>query len=185
MSVGQARGPFKQSLGSEAGLHSRRVTVEDNIAQLQQTVGDLLQEIERLPRDVLYREPAAGEWPVMSTLAHVAELLPYWAHQAELVAREPSAPFGRTPEDAGRLGAIEQHGHDSVDAMAPRIRASLEECVATLRQLPATSWSTVGTSPTRGTMSVEQIVDRFICGHAAEHAAQIRATLQTLQAAPR
>jgi uncharacterized damage-inducible protein DinB len=161
------------------------VTAEDKISRLQQSVDELVGEIQRLPADVLYREPAPGEWPVMSTLAHVAELLPYWAHQAELVAREPSAPFGRTHEDAGRLGAIEQHGQDSLDSMVPRIRASLEECVATLRQLPTNSWATVGTSPSRGAMSVEQIVDQFLCNHAAEHAVQIRATLQTLQAAPR
>jgi len=159
--------------------------VESRIQRLQETVDGLLGEIERLPADVLYREPTTGEWPVMSTLAHLAELMPYWAHQAEQIVREPNQPFGRTHADADRLGAIEQHGHDSLDAMVPRVRASLTECVATLRRLPDDALSKVGNSPQRGQMSVEQLVDQFICNHAAEHAEQIRATLQTLHTARR
>jgi len=169
-------------------LHSSVVTsaeVEDKIQRLQKTVDGLLGEIERLPAEVLYREPTAGEWPVMSTLAHLAELMPYWAHQAEQIARDSSRPFGRTHEDTDRLGAIEQHGHDSLDAMVPLVRAALTECVATLRALPENALSAVGHSLNRGEMTVEQLVDRFICHHATEHAEQIRATLQTLQTAPR
>src|SRR5262249_5134135 len=126
--------------------------------------------------------PRPGEWPVMSTLAHLAEMLPYWAHQAESVARAPEVSFGRTHEDPDRLGAIDQHGHDSLDTTVNRIRSALRECVSTLRRIPKQGWSTVGTSPTRGTMSVKQIVDRFLVSHADEHAAQTRATLEALQA---
>src|SRR5690349_18002928 len=103
-----------------------------------------------------------GEWSVMSTLAHLAELLPYWAHEAAHVATVPAAPFGRTHEDPRRLGAIEQHGRDALEAIVPSIRASLADCVSTLRTIPEEGWSTVGHSPTRGSMTVQQIVDAFI-----------------------
>src|ERR1043166_663479 len=85
-------------------LHSSRMTAEGHIASVENTVQQLLSEIERLPDDVLYREPAPGEWPVMSTLAHLAELLPFWAHQALGVAEAPEKPFGRTHSDPERLG---------------------------------------------------------------------------------
>jgi hypothetical protein len=83
------------------------MTAEERIERLERGVQRLLSEIERLPAEVLYREPNPGEWPVMSILAHVAEMLPYWAHQAEGVARAPQVSFGRTHEDADRLGAID------------------------------------------------------------------------------
>src|SRR5437868_2415702 len=100
------------------------VTPEERIQRLETSVQRLLAEVERLPADVLYRETSAGEWPVMSTLAHVAEILPYWAHQAESIARSPGAPFGRTAEDPGRIAAVDQHSRDALEAIVARIRAS-------------------------------------------------------------
>jgi len=158
------------------------VTADDLIPGLERTVEDLLGEIEQLPVDVLYREPTPGEWPVMSTLAHLAELLPYWAHEAADVAHAPGKDFGRTHDDPRRLGAIEQHGHDSIADILPRIRDGLVECEAALRTIPSDAWDAVGQHPTRGAMTVERLVQSFVVNHAAEHAAQIRATLETLRA---
>ena len=160
------------------------VTPEERTQRLEASVQRLLQEIERLPADVLYREPCPGEWPVMSTLAHVSELLPYWAHQAERIARSPGVAFGRTHDDPERVGAIDQHGHDSIGAIVPRIRASLADCLGTLRSLPPEAWATNGQHPSRGAMSVEQVVDRFLVDHIEEHAAQISATLSAVSPAP-
>ena len=156
---------------------------EARIQRLQASVEGLLQTIQQLPSEVLYRAPQAGEWPVMSTLAHVGEMLPYWAHQAALIAEQPGRPFGRQHDDPGRLGAIEQHGQASLEAAAGRIRAGLEECVRTLRGLPPEAWSATGSHPRRGSMSVGEVVDAFLVAHAEEHAAQVQATLQALGAA--
>jgi uncharacterized damage-inducible protein DinB len=158
------------------------VTAEERILRIERSVQQLIQEIERLPADVLYRAPGPGEWSVMSTLAHLQEMLPYWAHQAERVVNAPGQPFGRTHDDPQRIGAVEQHGQDSLDAIVPRIRASLAECVQTLRSLPAEGWTLAGQHPSRGTMTVEDFVDAFLVGHAEAHAAQTQATLQALSA---
>jgi len=158
------------------------VTAEERIQRLERSVNQLLQQIERLPAEVLYRAPSPGEWPVMSTLAHVAELLPYWAHQAEAVASHPGQPFGRTVEDADRISAVEQHAHDSLDLAVNRIRASLQECVSVLGALPADAWSSAGQHPARGRMTIAELVDAFLVSHAEDHCAQTQATLSTLQA---
>jgi uncharacterized damage-inducible protein DinB len=160
------------------------VTPEERIERLEASVQRLLVNVERLPADVLYREPSAGEWPVMSTLSHVAEILPYWAHQAELIARSPGTAFGRTHDDADRIGAIEQHRRDSLDAMVARIRAGLAESVSTLRRLPADGWTRAGQHPTRGSMTAEQVIDKLLLDHVEEHAAQVAAT-QAALATPR
>jgi uncharacterized damage-inducible protein DinB len=157
------------------------VIAQERIQRLERSVTQLIQEIERLPTEVLYRPPSQGEWPVMSTLAHLAELLPYWAHQAEGIAAQPGKPFGRTHADADRLGAIEQHGHDSLDMAVKRIRAGLQECVTVLSALPAEAWASAGQHPSRGMMTIEQVVDAFLVHHAEEHTAQTHATLETLQ----
>jgi uncharacterized damage-inducible protein DinB len=157
------------------------VSAQEQIARVETTVQQLLSDIEKLPAQVLYREPKPGEWPVMSTLAHLAELLPYWAHEAAEVAESPGKQFGRSLDDPRRVGAIEQHGHDSTQTIVPRIREALADCVHTLRAIRPEDWQAVGQHPTRGGMSVEQIVESFVCKHAAEHASQIQETLKAIQ----
>ena len=164
-------------------LHSLPMTAEEYIAQVERTVEQLLIEIEQLPGDVLYREPTPGEWPVMSTLAHLAELLPYWAHEAAELARSPGDPVGRTHDDPRRLGAIEQHGNDSLAEMLPRVRAGLDECKTTLRSIPYDGWKAVGQHMRRGPITASELVEAFVVDHAEEHATQIHATLDTLRAA--
>jgi uncharacterized damage-inducible protein DinB len=159
------------------------VTPDESIRRLEQSVNRLLEDIQRLPGEVLYRAPEPGEWPVMSTLAHLAEMLPYWAHQAEGIARDPGKPFGRSHDDQDRIDAVEQHGRDSLDAIVPRIRASLDECERALRTLPSEAWTAAGVHPTRGSMTVEQLVESFLVKHADEHARQTQRTLQALSAA--
>ncbi len=164
----------------------RRVTgtAQEQIARIESTVEQLLNEIERLPADVLYREPAEGEWPVMSTLAHLEELLPYWAHEAADTAASPGRAIGRNLDDPRRVVPIAEHGHDSLDAIVPRIRAALAECLTTLRAIPEDGWQVVGQHLHRGAMTPEQIVEAFLCNHTQEHAAQIHTTLKSLSAQP-
>jgi DinB superfamily len=161
------------------------VSAEELITRVERTIEDLLVDIERLPADVLYREPTPGEWPVMSTLAHLAELLPFWAHQGAAIAASPGKDVGRAVDDPRRVGPIEEHEHDSLEAMIPRVRAGLVECVATLRAIPSEGWQARGVHPRHPSISVDELIETYVCNHAAEHARQIRATLQTLQTAPR
>jgi uncharacterized damage-inducible protein DinB len=142
------------------------VTAEEQIARVETTVQELLSEIEKLPAETIYREPEPGEWPVMSTLAHLAELLPYWATEAAELAASPGKQFGRSLDDPRRVGPIQQHGRDSIEAIVPLIRQSLAQCVQTLRSIPADAWQVVGQHPSRGAMNVEQIVEAFVCSHA-------------------
>ena len=64
-----------------------------------------------------------------------------------------------------------------------RIRAGLQECVSALRGLPAEAWATAGQHPTRGPMTIAQLVDAFLVNHAEEHAVQIEASVKSLAGA--
>lgn len=156
---------------------------DDYITPVRRTVEELLGEIEQLPDEVLYREPAPGEWPVMSTLAHLEELLPFWAQEAADLAASPGKPVGRTLEDPRRTGPIQEHAHDSLAAIVPRIRTSLEACEETLRGIPDDRWDAAGQHIRSGAMTVAQLVQSFVVRHANEHAAQIRSTLEALRPA--
>jgi hypothetical protein len=119
----------------------------------------------------------------MSILAHVVELMPYWAKQALEVSRRSadSQPFGRTHDDPDRIGAVQQHGRDSLDSMLPRVQTACAEAVDLLRQIPQDRWTRTARHANRGDMSVEQIVDQFLVNHVEEHLTQARAAISALQ----
>ncbi|MBV9329765.1 MAG: DinB family protein [Chloroflexi bacterium] len=159
------------------------MAVEELVTRLERTVQQLLDEIERLPAEVLYRAPEPGEWPVMSTLAHLAELMPFWARAGAEIAASPGQHVGRALDDPRRVGPIEQHAQDSLDAMVPRVRAALAECVTIMRAIPPDGWQARGSHPRHPSISAYELIETYVCNHAAEHAKQIRATLQTLETA--
>ena len=157
-------------------------SINERVERIEAGVQSLIETVEALPNDLLYREPEPGEWPVMSTLAHVVELMPYWAHQAqEVAARQADGqPFGRTHDDPDRVGAVQQHGRDSLNALLPRLRSALAETVQTLRAIPPDRWSRTARHATRGDMSVEMIVDQFLVNHVEEHLAQARSAINAV-----
>jgi len=157
------------------------VTVEDRIGR---AVDLLLARLEGLPSQALYREPSPGEWPVMSTLAHVVEMLPYWAGQCQLIARQPGNTFGRTHDDPGRLGAIAEHAHDPLDVVRTSLRSSATDALTTLEAIPRDQWHLTGQHVRRGPMSIEQVVDEFMVRHIEDHVVQVNAVLSTLGYSP-
>ena len=152
------------------------MTVTDRISRIETSVQELVDTVEALPQQVLYAEPAPSEWPVMSILAHVVELMPYWARQALDVSRRSAdgQPFGRTHDDPDRIGAVQQHGQDSLDSILPRLRTACTEAIDTLQQIPADRWTRTARHANRGDMTVEQIVDQFLVSHVEEHLTQAR-----------
>lgn len=120
-------------------------------------------------------DPQTGErWDRGQVLAHVAEMLPYWAEQAELVtASGHGVPFGRVKSDPARIAAIERDRRDDPDALLDRIDQGVERVLALLERLSPADLAQTGTHQTRGEMTVARIIDDFIVAHLEEHAEQI------------
>ena len=108
--------------------------------------------------------------------AHLAEFPAYWLAQAQRVVALPTyepVPFGRVKTDAGRIEAIERDRHTDPAALLERVRSSLAEMTDALRSLPPEAWKRRGAHPTRGDMTVQRIIERFIVEHLEEHADQL------------
>ena len=155
--------------------------VEVRIRRIERGVEQLLADVRDLPDEALYLDPPDGEWSIMRNLAHVAEMLPYWAHQAEVILAAPAKPFGRTHDDAQRIGSIEEHSNDVLEAALERISNGAAECVKTLRALPAEAWALSGVHPNRGEMTVTEMVDSFLAGHVEAHVRQVEDVLDSLR----
>ena len=109
-------------------------------------------------------------------LAHVAEMLPYWVEQVELVVAGERVPFGRTRTDPGRLAAIERDRREDPARMLDRVDDGVGGVLALLERLDGDALARSGRHPTLGDMTAATIVDRFLVDHLEEHAAQLEAS---------
>jgi hypothetical protein len=130
-----------------------------------------------LPSGLTDPDPDAEErWEAGQVWAHVAEFPAYWLAQAQRVIALPThepVPFGRVKTDVGRIDAIERDRHTDPAALLARVRASLAEVSDAARSWPPEAWMRRGLHPSRGEMTVERIVERFIVDHLEEHVDQL------------
>jgi DinB family protein len=124
-------------------------------------------------------EPEAS-WGPRETLAHVAEMLPYWLGEIERIlagSGEPT-PFGRVATNELRIGVIERDRSLPLRELFARIDADATRLTRRIRGLSLADAGRVGVHPRLGELTVQQAAERFVAGHLEEHVAQIGAILE-------
>jgi DinB family protein len=126
-------------------------------------------------------DPPTGErWEAGQVWAHLAEFIPYWLAEVDLVvgqrASDP-APFGRTKSDPGRIAALERDRRTDRAVLWNRTDGDIARLRAFLLGLGASAWDARGLHSTRGEMDLPAIVDEFLVGHLEQHAVQLEALL--------
>jgi hypothetical protein len=129
------------------------------------------------PADVVGPGPESS-WGPREVLAHVAEMLPYWMGEIELIldagdGGEPSA-FGRLEDDEIRVAIITRDRTFPARELLGRVEAEGRRVARRLRALGDADAAAQGRHTTRGDMSVREIAERLIVGHIEGHVAQLR-----------
>jgi DinB superfamily len=147
----------------------------DRARRLLAAAGRIRASAVVLPEDALTDpDPESGErWDRGQVLAHVAEMLPYWARQAELIAAGGQAEFGRVSSDPDRIAAIERDRREDPRRLLGRVDEGVAVVLALLDRLDADALARTGRHQTLGDMTVAEIVDRFAVAHLEEHADQL------------
>ncbi len=151
----------------------------DLMARLAVAEGRLAAFAESPPPGLTDPDPATGEqWDAGQAWAHVAEFVPYWQREIHRVVASAGSgadpvPFGRTSEDAGRVGAIEAGRHQPPAEQMTELAAALGRLRTYLMGLSGPQWSARGIHARLGEMTVAQIMERFVVGHLEEHADQL------------
>jgi len=122
-----------------------------------------------------------SHWGPPETLAHVAEMLPFWTGEIERVLDAPAdggpVPFGRVAENPLRIGILERDRSLPPRELIARIDAGVERLASRLEALPGEAGRRVGVHPRLGKMAVANIAQRFAAVHLEEHAEQLRSAL--------
>jgi len=147
----------------------------DRAERLLAAAGRIRAAASARPQDALTDpDPVSGErWDRGQVLAHVAEMLPYWARQVELIVAGEQEAFGRVATDPGRIGAIERDRREDPERLLDRVDEGVKVVLALLERLDDQALARSGRHQSLGEMPVATIVDRFLVGHLEEHADQL------------
>ena len=118
-----------------------------------------------------------SSWGPREVLAHVAEMLPFWLGEIELIldagGGEPPA-FGRLEADEIRVAIISRDRAFPARELLGRVEAEGRRVARRFRALSEDDALASGRHTTRGDMSVRDIAERFIVGHVEGHVSQLR-----------
>jgi hypothetical protein len=125
-----------------------------------------------------------AEWGPTEVLAHVAEMLPYWLGEMERVvagaggaSTAAATPFGRTAADPLRTLTIARDASLPARDLYDRISVSVERYDRRLPTLTEAEIGRRGLHPTRGELTVAELLDRFAVAHLEDHAEQLESAL--------
>ena len=124
-------------------------------------------------------EPEA-DWGPRELLAHVNEMLPYWCEQLEgVLAGDPATavPFGRLATDETRLGRIGSDRAKPAGQLLDEIGVGLDRAAAFVTGLSAADRERRGLHSSRGELTVDASLERFLVGHLEDHVEQLRGIL--------
>ncbi len=131
------------------------------------------------PTGLTQPDPGATEqWNGAQVWAHMAEFVPYWQQQlANVIARYGGTPvpFGRTKEDAARVGAIEAGKNVPIPNMIQQVQQAIALARNYLNNMTPEQWQAIGMHARRGEMTVPQMLQTFTLDHLEEHADQLEA----------
>lgn len=144
------------------------------------------EEVARLLRDPgvasrLRTAPGKDEWSAMQALGHMTEMIPYWLSHCRILMAATGAPpaFGRTPGSPERLAGVAHGAAAEPAALLVQLEGEVRTAAATIRTLSTAERQKRGVYTGRGEMTVADVLESFIVGHAEEHLAQVRTALGT------
>lgn len=119
-----------------------------------------------------------SSWGPREVLAHVAEMLPFWLGEIELIldaggGAEPLG-FGRLEADDIRVAIITRDRMFPARELLSRVESEGRRVSRRFRALSDADAATVGRHVTRGDLTVRDIAERLIVSHLEGHVTQLR-----------
>ena len=137
--------------------------------------------LEQLEPEKLYASPGGDEWTIMENLAHIVEFMPYWANEIAALVAQPGKSFGRAQQHEGRLNAIREHSHDSLDQIRAALPASYARLDEVLASLKDSDLEITGMHVRFGEKSLGWFIEEFVTGHLRAHLEQMGQAIEELE----
>ncbi len=160
-------------------------TPQQSAARLKEVVEEILNEVNRMPAELVSWKPAPEVWSVLENLCHIDEFVPFWTDETLNVVRDRRHAWGRDHTDTRRLGAVQAAGTRTLHDVERSIRAGTADAAAKLSTLRDADLHIEATSknPRWGLKPAGFIVDDLIVHHVEKHLGQIRRNVAQYKAA--
>jgi uncharacterized damage-inducible protein DinB len=155
-----------------------RQDVHDSYAELVRIVNG---PITALDPAKLYVASGENEWSIMQNLAHIVEIMPYWAGEIAKLVANPGQNFGRTAQHEGRLRAISEHERDNLEQVKVALPASYARLEDVLGSLRDSDLVLTGNHSKFGEKTLDWFIEEFVIGHLRSHCEQIKTCLAALE----
>jgi DinB superfamily len=157
---------------------NRGETQAKRLERMYEEVAELLRDPGVASR--LRTAPGKDEWSAMQALGHMTEMIPYWLNHCRTLIAATGAPpaFGRTAGSPERLAGVAHGASAEPEVLLSQLRKEVQAAAATIRKLSPVERDKRGISRERGEMTVTEVIESFIVGHAEEHLAQVQAALR-------
>src|SRR3954447_8677169 len=144
--------------------------------RLQSTTDEIVNEVQRLPPELITWVPAEGVWSVMDILCHIREFVPFWTGETVRIARRPHEAWGRDQTDAARRAAVTNTASFDVKTVLADIQSSVHQSVDTLTAMSDAELATEAASrnPRWGTKPASFVLEDLLVQHVEKHLGQIR-----------
>jgi hypothetical protein len=160
---------------------------QESAVTLTEIVDRMLDEVHRLPSELVTWKPAEDVWSVMEILCPVDEFVPFWTSETLRVVADPAYVWGRTHTDTDRLAAVNAARTRTLEDVTRSIHTGTADAAAKLRALTAADLSreAMSKNPRWGMKPAAFIVDDLVVHHVAKHLGQIRRNVSQYEARSR
>jgi len=162
---------------TDTGIHSS-ATQAQRLERVSEHVNTLLHD----PDVVLRVRTAPGEhaWSALQIVGHLVEMIPYWLHHCHgLIAATHEPPqFGRTLDAPERLAGVEAANTSDTIELLRQLQQVVEAAAKDIRHMTEAERRKTGIHVRQGAMTVADVIEQLIVGHAEAHVIQVKETLK-------
>jgi len=152
-----------------------KMSVEEKLARLAEGPDRLAAAVDGQPEAILVRRPDAKSWAAKEVVCHLRDAEELFMGRFQAIAAMDEPRF--LPVDPDRWADERQYlRNDAVEALRA-FRKRRAESLALIRGLTPGAWQRGGVHPTRGRMTVGDVVSLMVW-HDANHLAQLERALR-------
>jgi uncharacterized damage-inducible protein DinB len=162
---------------ADISIHSSE-TQARRLERVYEQLNTLLHDPDVVPR--LRTAPGEQAWSALQVIGHMVEMIPYWLqHCHRLIAATLEPPqFGRTLDAPERLAGVESATTSDATELLSQLQQVVEAAATDICQMTEAERSKTGIHVRQGTMTVADVVEQLIVGHAEAHVVQVQDALK-------
>jgi uncharacterized damage-inducible protein DinB len=149
-------------------------TIEEHMARLERTAGDLAAALRGVPETALSRRPDETNWSAKEVVCHMRDTEESFMARFQSVMAMDEPRF--LPVEPDRWAVERQYARNDAQEALGAFKTRREESLRFLRGLKPAEWQRAGIHATRGKMTVTEFVE-LMAWHDDNHLDQLRRAL--------